>query len=762
MKGLDTARKWKSKITGLMLAGIGMLAFVTRDGLGSGADLSCTVLYLGMLEMLKHGRNLGTRLNILLDNTGADNKNNPVLHFLAWLVLMDYVTEASIFCMMVGHTYSRIDQSFRTLIVRLLSQPIYTVADLLAGILAYLQPYNALGVIELHCLWDWKNYFLPHVYHKFGGFGTGQYGSGMHEFVFRKDRQGDVRMWYRTAAKSENWLPQGEGMLVFKSTPQGIPNLKRAKKDSDWQREVVENTVRQWFRFMSCQPALVAAKRAEWQARFDALPVDGDVDGIAAHLKLQWAELPAQAAIAPADETAGALRVHSNDTAIPPVDPVTGPGRTATQVQAERSYYQRCVRARQGSTSAVFQSDFIFLKGPRADSPVTLCRVAHGLCIGDALAENISFTAAEYEQYGWDRPGFFGYFRPKQNPLYDPTDKKSGGQLVRRQQVTREDILVYDVQVFETTPETDAADPRKRLRVAVRSLRALAQVSTAQPSFSDESIPDTHAAPAQDGLLRPLQKNTVAVLRAELERRSLDSTGQKAVLVARLAEVCVPCVCGESGSARGCGCARTICTHKRMHVRQALAGGGGGGGDDGGDGDGNGDNGHGHGDDGNDGDGDGEGGDELLRPLQKNTAAVLRAELRRRTLVTSGNKDALVARLAQVCGELAGNRGAGVGVHLPYARTHACTHGRRLLTMAATAATTTATRTAKTTRTAAATAATAATTTTATRTAKTTTRTATRRATTSLTSGLPPCLTAGSWWRATTRPELMTTSCTSQ
>ena len=36
VKALDGAKKWSSKITGLMIAGLGMLTFITRDGLGSG------------------------------------------------------------------------------------------------------------------------------------------------------------------------------------------------------------------------------------------------------------------------------------------------------------------------------------------------------------------------------------------------------------------------------------------------------------------------------------------------------------------------------------------------------------------------------------------------------------------------------------------------------------------------------------------------------------------------------------------------------
>lgn len=126
-----------------------------------------------------------------------------VIFFLAWLVAKGYVVEASFFCMQVGHTYSRIDQTFRTLIGHLLSRAIWTVEQLVNSIAEYLGAYNCLGCSELHCVWNWKDFFKPHVHQRFSGFATGQFGSGMHEFVLRKDRNGEVRLWFR--ASSQVW-----------------------------------------------------------------------------------------------------------------------------------------------------------------------------------------------------------------------------------------------------------------------------------------------------------------------------------------------------------------------------------------------------------------------------------------------------------------------------------------------------------------------------------------------------------------------------
>ena len=149
VKLLDNARKWASKITGLMIAGVGMLCFVTRAGIGSGPNLSCTVLYLGLMHLLSVRGKLGSAFHLLLDNTVAENKCNTMIYFLAWLVAKDYFHQASFFCMLVGHTYSRIDQSFNTLISQLMSKPIWTVRLLVSYITQYLRPYNCLGTTEL-------------------------------------------------------------------------------------------------------------------------------------------------------------------------------------------------------------------------------------------------------------------------------------------------------------------------------------------------------------------------------------------------------------------------------------------------------------------------------------------------------------------------------------------------------------------------------------------------------------------------------------
>ena len=189
-KKLENMQKWASKLTGVLVAGWGMLAFVARAGLGSGPNLSLTLLYLTLHVVQESGRDLGKRFSLLMDNTAADNKCALMVCFIGWLVLMDHFEDASFFCMLKGHTFTVLDQSFNTMISQLLAIAIYTLSHLIELVFKFLQPYGCRQVIELHQLWDWGEAFKPHMT-KISGFCTSQFGSGMHECYVRKDKEGE-------------------------------------------------------------------------------------------------------------------------------------------------------------------------------------------------------------------------------------------------------------------------------------------------------------------------------------------------------------------------------------------------------------------------------------------------------------------------------------------------------------------------------------------------------------------------------------------
>ena len=170
-----------------------------------------------------------------------------------------------------------------------------------------------------------------------------------------------MRLWYRKSSQATSWLPDGNGMLVFKSLPEGHPELKPGKPDARWKRDEVERTVKAWYKYMAVLPTQAAKIKSDWQARFDALPTDGDVSELPASQKLVWMDLPQQAASRGARVDTEQLAIgHSKTTDNPPINPVTGMGRTSADVERELRFYKTKVRAI--DEAAIFQADFLFVK----------------------------------------------------------------------------------------------------------------------------------------------------------------------------------------------------------------------------------------------------------------------------------------------------------------------------------------------------------------------------------------------------------------
>ena len=200
------------------------------------------------MHLVKTGRPLGERLNVLMDNTGSDNKCAEMILFLGYLVLNDHFREASFFCMIKGHTFSLLDQMFNVMINFLLAIPIYTMSTLMAAMFESCKPYGCRDRVELPYLWDWGRAFGESNVTRMAGFCTGQFGAGMHECLVRKDNQGVVRVWMRKSSKASNWLPEGPGFQLFLDNKvEGFPpQPAKMKADISWFRRDVETTIRAW------------------------------------------------------------------------------------------------------------------------------------------------------------------------------------------------------------------------------------------------------------------------------------------------------------------------------------------------------------------------------------------------------------------------------------------------------------------------------------------------------------------------------------
>lgn len=268
-----------------------MLVFIAHAALGGGPNLVCTVLILTLAVHVQLKRPLGRRLHLQLDNTTSENKNNTLLGCVALLVAWGVFEDATVFFLPVGHTYNELDAAFSPLIKYVLSVVVPTVTALIAAIECALATKRVRVVRRLPHLWDFTSYLQQYMY-ELGGFTNTRQSSGMHEFYFSKDADGKVRMLARQSSQASTWLPEGDGDLIFKETPNPAvaPPTAPIARDTEWGRTAVSTNVRRWLPFLGLRMTEQYEAEEEWENTFNSLPPDGDISQLQEHL--EWPALP--------------------------------------------------------------------------------------------------------------------------------------------------------------------------------------------------------------------------------------------------------------------------------------------------------------------------------------------------------------------------------------------------------------------------------------------------------------------------------------
>ena len=496
VKSVDGNARWSSKITGVQVAGVGMYAFVARAALGSGPNVVMTAMLLTLQAMFQAGDVLGACLMLILDNTAGENKCNAVIVTLAWVVHMGWFREAGFFCQLVGHTYNELDQSFNSLIASMLQYAVYTVAHMISLIYRFLGKYGVREVVELEHLYDVSGVLLPCA-NKLGGFCTGQHGDGMHEIRIRKDADGVVRLKMRKSSKSSGWLPEGPGYEVFHTTPPSPRELLPAlfKPDAQWKRSTVQSTIRAWIPFMTLSKQGVEDCMKEWDKYFSLPPnmQPSQLPSLGRSL-LPTVYLPSRdwtdtsGGTQAEDVTNPSVRLEN-----PVVDPTfNGTTRTTADVQRETQRFRAEIRGnvQPGQCFPVFQGDYLLVQMPGV--ALALHQVNNGVMLHASQERDLQFTTVEYFHTPQDGiQGFWGTFEKKPNPNYDPKNVKSGTKFVRHDNITRDMIVLHDVQTWMDT----SVDP-KRLRVQQRSLEVLSR-SHPNDFAMPSPVPPSHAQPTQ-------------------------------------------------------------------------------------------------------------------------------------------------------------------------------------------------------------------------------------------------------------------------
>eukprot|EP01103_Thecamoeba_quadrilineata_P019099 TRINITY_DN75_c0_g1_i3.p1 TRINITY_DN75_c0_g1~~TRINITY_DN75_c0_g1_i3.p1 ORF type:complete len:751 (-),score=109.78 TRINITY_DN75_c0_g1_i3:31-2283(-) len=258
-KGFCRAERLKVMIYGLINHSIRKkflyLLLPTWDQ--QGPNLTLTILFHQLLQMKSEGR-LPKQFFLQLDNCYKENKNKYLFGALAFLVHIGWFDSVQISFLIAGHTHEDVDQLFSTFAVPMKETSVSSLPQFIEYLDKWYPRANSRPTaIFLTCLYDFKTWLEPHLARLEGH-------SKPHSFLFKKDVDGDVKLWYRDYCSSkEDW--QGDqnnnGVALFIDLPQSLPsqvnptvftehlitkmqeNLKWAfeSRDKDWFLTLIED-----------------------------------------------------------------------------------------------------------------------------------------------------------------------------------------------------------------------------------------------------------------------------------------------------------------------------------------------------------------------------------------------------------------------------------------------------------------------------------------------------------------------------------------
>ena len=98
---------------------------------------------------------------------------------------------------------------------------------------------------------DFTEWFKPHL-NNFDGFASSaaQQTGGMHQFDFTLDTDGAAVMHYRQSSQATTWLPDGQGLRIFSTTPTGRPDATPFRDPKSWKKEMVVANCTRWMPYV--------------------------------------------------------------------------------------------------------------------------------------------------------------------------------------------------------------------------------------------------------------------------------------------------------------------------------------------------------------------------------------------------------------------------------------------------------------------------------------------------------------------------------
>lgn len=174
-------------------------------------DINCVmtnVLSAAVNQIRNHCSSKVPRvLYLSFDNTTAENKNRYMLGLCSFLVGSGIFDKVKLFFQLVGHTHNEVDALFGLLARRFRYHQVLSPDDLAETIKS--SNRSVRSVSWRLGIWDYRSWVIPNLL-EIEGF------KYVHCFKFKRNKNGDPRMWYKSFSHDEVWRPSAEGLEILK------------------------------------------------------------------------------------------------------------------------------------------------------------------------------------------------------------------------------------------------------------------------------------------------------------------------------------------------------------------------------------------------------------------------------------------------------------------------------------------------------------------------------------------------------------------
>lgn len=157
------------------------MAYITTKAVLADSQLTCAIIHRTIVRLataiagnVNGQRRWAKKLSLSLDNSGRDNKNFNLFHYLGLLVALNVYEEVEVFFLRPGHTHERVDQMFSRISTQLNTSTdgVMTMSELKTLIYgSYKSTSGGVEVEELSKVAAMDEFFLSHE-SAFPGFST--------------------------------------------------------------------------------------------------------------------------------------------------------------------------------------------------------------------------------------------------------------------------------------------------------------------------------------------------------------------------------------------------------------------------------------------------------------------------------------------------------------------------------------------------------------------------------------------------------------